>query len=332
MKRLLALALLSPSLAIAAENVSVENFVRAESDNMLQLNQKAMGLKFGAFTHLREPTTPENQTVIRMNQDTLYSATILDLGEPVEITLPEIGGRYQSMHVVNQDHYMFVESKPGTYRLTQDDVGTRFALVTIRTFLDANDAEDIAKAHEAQDALSVSGGGTGPLDLPDWDRDQLGIIRKALNDVAALGFDSTYAFGSKEDTKPIDHLVGAAAGWGGLPVTAAYYIISSVAANDGKTPHAVTARDVPVDAFWSVTVYNADGYLEANDLGRNSYNNVTAKPGEDGSITIHFGGCEDGRINCIPTPPGWSYAIRMYEPRPELLDGSWTFPPIEPVK
>ena len=81
----------------------------------------------------------------------------------------------------------------------------------------------------------------------------------------------------------------------------------------------------------SITVYNADGFLEANELNRNSYNNVTARKNDDGSITIHFGGCDDGRINCIPITPGWSYLIRMYEPSEEILNGSWTFPSIEPV-
>ena len=45
---------------------------------------------------------------------TVYSLIVVDLSEPIRITLPEIGGRYMSMHVVNQDHYMFVETKPGT--------------------------------------------------------------------------------------------------------------------------------------------------------------------------------------------------------------------------
>ncbi|MBL4556541.1 MAG: DUF1214 domain-containing protein [Rhodobacteraceae bacterium] len=69
----------------------------------------------------------------------------------------------------------------------------------------------------------------------------------------------------------------------------------------------------------------------ANDLGRNSYNNTSARPNADGSYTIHFGGCEDGRINCIPVTPGWNYTIRLYQPRAEILDGSWTFPAFEPA-
>ncbi len=310
--------------------VTVDTFVRAESDQMIRANMAAFGVDFGRFAHVREPTTPENQPVIRMNQDTLYSATVLDLSAPAEITLPEVGGRYMSMHVVNQDHYMFVESQPGTYRLTEDVVGTRFAFVTIRTFADVTDSDDVAQAHAAQDSIELAGGGTGPFEAPDWNLENLAVARKALNDFAVLGFDTTHAFGRKGEVRPVDHLVGAAAGWGGLPRTAALYILDSVVANDGTTPHAVTVKDVPVDAFWSITVYNADGYLEANDTGLNSYNNYSAEANDDGSFTIHFGNCEDGRVNCIPITTGWNYAVRMYEPRESILNGSWTFAKLMP--
>jgi len=266
-----------------------------------------------------------------MNQDTLYSGVVLDVSKPAKITLPEIGGRYMSMHVVNQDHYMYVESEPGTYELTEDSVGTRYADVIIRTFYNAGDPADVDRAHAAQDKIVLSGGAAGPFEAPDWNTDDLATARKALNDLAVLGFDASYAFGRKEDVRPVDHLVGAAAGWGGLPKTAASYIVDSVDKNDGTTPYTVTVKDVPVDAFWSITVYDADGYLAANDLGVNSYNNFSAKPDDDGSFTIRFGGCDDGRLNCIPITPGWNYAIRMYKPRQAILDGTWSFPDFQPV-
>ncbi|MCP4383072.1 MAG: DUF1214 domain-containing protein [Hyphomicrobiales bacterium] len=120
-------------------------------------------------------------------------------------------------------------------------------------------------------------------------------------------------------------------GWVGLPRAAVMYILDSVEANDGAIPHAVTVSDVPVDAFWSVTIYNADGYLEANDRGVNSDNDFTAEPNADGSFTLHFGGCDDGRLNCIPITPGWNYAIRLYEPRSEILEGQWSFSVTEPA-
>lgn len=327
---LLTAALIFPAVA-CAEDVTVANLVRAETDNMIRENMRAFDIGIGEIIHLREPTTVENQPVIRMNQDTLYSGLVLDLSQPATVTLPEIGERYMSMLVISQDHFMRSEATPGTYELTEDNVGSRFAFVAFRTFANVSDPDDIAAAHEAQDAINVTGGGKGPFEAPDWDLDQLAMARRALNDVAILGFDATRAFGSKEDTDPVDHLIGAIAGWGGLPAKSAVYLIDAVDQNDGTTPHSVTLKDVPVRAFWSVTVYNGEGYMEANDLGVNSYNNYTAAPSEDGSVTIHFGACDDGRANCLPITPGWNYAVRLYEPEPEILDGSWTFPAIEPA-
>lgn len=327
----LLLAACLPGLALA-EPVTLDTFVRAESDHMMRTNMATLGVDVGELSHLRDPTTVDNQPVIRMNQDTLYSAVTVDLSTPVEITLPDADGRYVSMHVINQDHYMFAETEPGTYTLSQDDVGTRFAFVSFRTFVDGTDPDDIAAAHAVQDRIGVSGGGSGPFEAPDWDSDGLSTARQALNQLAILGFDASHAFGRQDDVRPIDHLVGAAAGWGGLPAVSATYLVDAVDLNDGETRHAVTVGDVPVDAFWSVTVYNAEGYLEPNDLGVNSFNDITATPNGDGTITLHFGGCDDGRVNCIPISPGWNHAIRLYEPQADILDGSWSFPAFEVVE
>ena len=311
---------------VNAADVTVDNFVRAETDTYLRGNMAAVNAQVGELKHLRQPMTAQNQTVIRQNQDTLYSGVVVDLVKPVSITLPDTGGRYQSMHVINQDHYMFVESKPGTYTLTEDVVGTRFAIVNFRTFVDSTSAQDVEKARAAQDGIDVRGGGAGPFDAPDWDQADLAKARQALSNLAELGFDARYAFGLADEVRPVDFLIGAAAGWGGLPASAAMYFIESVDGNDGTKPYAVTVNDVPVDAFWSITVYTDEGYLGENELGVNSFNSETAEPNKDGSVTIHFGQCKDDRVNCIPITPGWSYTVRLYQPQAEILDGSWPFP------
>jgi len=319
---------LAASAALAGEPVTVDTIVRAETDTAFRTTLGQADGAFNRFLHVREVTPVENQTVIRSNRDTLYSAVMLDLAEPVTLTVPETGGRYISFQVINQDHYIFVIKEPGEHVLTQDKVGSRFAQILVRTFVDPNDENDIAAVHAIQDRMKAADGGAGPFDAPDWNQEQLQSARDALNRIAALGFSSADAFGLPEEVKPVDHLVGAVAGWGGLPKSEAYYEVKSVGDTSGA-PYSVTVKDVPVDAFWSLTVYNADGFLEPNDLNAYSYNNVTAKPNGDGSYTVNFGGCGDGRVNCLPVPKGWSYAVRMYRPRAEILDGSWVFP--EPV-
>jgi len=83
-----------------------------------------------------------------------------------------------------------------------------------------------------------------------------------------------------------------------------------------------------VRAFWSVSVYNRHGFFEQNDLGRYSVNSVTAQAGDDGTVIINFGG-NPGLPNHIPVMEGWSYVVRLYQPEPQILDGSWTFPGLE---
>lgn len=314
--------------ALSAEPVTLDTFVRAETDTAMRVMHDRAGV--GTFEHLRQPTSLEDQPVIRMNRDTLYSSAVLDLSSPATVTLPETGGRYMGLLVINQDHYMRVYPGAGDHELTQDANGTRYAYLIVRTFVDAGDPEDIAIANGLQDKLQVKGGGS-EFKLPDWDQDQLKALREALNALAAFGLDTSRAFGSVDTVEPVHYLVGAASGWGGNPPQEATSELRYVEKNDG-TPHVLNVGEVPVDAFWSVTVYNAQGYMEPNEMNAYSFNNVTAKANEDGSFNIHFGGCDDGRVNCLPIQPGWNYTVRLYRPREEILSGSYTFPNAEPVK
>jgi hypothetical protein len=77
--------------------------------------------------------------------------------------------------------------------------------------------------------------------------------------------------------------------------------------NDGTTVHSLTVKNVSVDGFWSVSVYDAKGYFKKNDLDAYSVNNFTAKSNPDGSFTIRFGGCQKGMFNCLPIQRGWNY-------------------------
>ena len=315
--------------AFAAEPVTIDNFRRAETHHYF-----ATYVDKGCFAKLcndRSPPPVDKQDVIRMNRDTPYTAGIFDLTTPVTIVKPDTGKRFQSMLIINEDQYNpLVAYKPGSYTLTQESMGSRYVAVLFRTFMDPNDPADVTAAHAAQDAIEVMQASPGKFEVPDWDEQQRAKLSAALAGLFPFVPDSRDMFGPKEKVNPERHLIGTAAGWGGNPLEDAKYVIGAVQQNDGNTPHALTVKDVPVDGFWSVTVYNDKGYFEAPETAI-SINNVTGKRNKDGSMTIHFGG-DPKAVNYLRTMPGWNYIVRLYRPRPEIVDGTWTFPEPMPVR
>lgn len=91
-------------------------------------------------------------------------------------------------------------------------------------------------------------------------------------------------------------------------------------------------KDVPVDGFWSISLYNAEGYFEPNQYNAYSLNNITARKNEDNSVSVQFGGCDGKSPNCLPIMKGWNYMVRLYRPRTEILNGKWKFPEAQPDK
>lgn len=332
---LIVLAGLSVSSALAAETdapqrVTLENFRRAETDTYFARFVKEGSL--GKFVHQRDLVAIDDQAVIRLNRDTLYSQALFDLDAgPVTITLPNAGKRFISMQMIDGDHYTTqVIYTPGPHTFERSKSDPRYLLALIRIFADPNDPADMQAVHKLQDAIKVEQKSPGKWEAPAWDQTSLKQIRDALNALAAAngGLDSARMFGRKDEVEPTQHLVGTAAGWGGNPRVDALYVGGAPEKNDGKTAYTMTVKDVPVDGFWSVSVYNKDGFFEKNAKNAYTLNDVTAKPNADGSVTIRFGGDETAE-NMLPITPGWNYLVRLYRPRKEILDGTWKFPEVE---
>jgi hypothetical protein len=320
--------------AIAAADtkpVTWDTFVRAESDKYMKSYVDIGG--FGKFFNIRRPTPIDKQKVIRMNRDTMYSFAVFDLTSPVTITKPYTGDRFQSMQVINQDEYVPipVSYKPGKYTLTQDKVGTRYVMVGFRTFVNANDPDDIKKVNAIQDQIKVEQASKGKFEIPNWDPKSQDRLRDALNVLASTLTDASKCFGTKDEVDPIAHLLGAAFGWGGNPAKDATYLNVTPEKNDGRTAYTLTVKDVPVDGFWSISLYNGKGFFQKNPYNAYSINNITGKKGKDGSITIYFGG-DPKQPNYLPIMDGWNYIVRLYRPHQEILDGTWKFPTAQPVK
>ena len=136
--------LFTTSSVIAEEDalvpVTVDNFVRAETAFQFDRTLAISG-GVNKWVHLRQPTPLDQQPVIRMNRDTLYSAALVDISKGATLTIPDTGDRYMSVMVVNEDHYInFVFSHPGTYALTREDFDTPFVQLSARTLISTSAA------------------------------------------------------------------------------------------------------------------------------------------------------------------------------------------------
>jgi hypothetical protein len=313
--------------------VTADNFVRAESDTYFATTIKGYDA-LGKFGHNREPTPIDKQTIIRMNRDTLYSAAVFDLDAgPVTITLPDAGKRFLSMQVINQDHYTpMVVYGGGKHVLTREAIGTRYVMTAVRILADPSDPNDIRDAVKLQDAITVEQKSRGKFEVPSWDPVSQKKVRDALVVLASTLPDTRRMFGTKSEVEPVRYLIGSAMGWGGNPDKDALYLNVTPKQNDGKTVYRLTVKDVPVDGFWSISVYNAEGYFQKNEHNAYTLNNVTAEKNGDGSVSVQFGDCNRETPNCLPIPSGWNYMVRLYRPQKAILDGTWKFPEAQPAK
>ena len=311
--------------------VNVDNFARAETafqfDRALSLVE---GGEVNKFVHLREPTPLDKQTVIRMNRDTYYSAAIVDISEGATLTIPETEGRYVSVMVVNEDHYINeIYHKAGTYKLSMKKFGTPYVMVSIRTLVNSFDPEDVKKVWAIQDGITVTAKAARPYTHPNYDKESYEATYKPLLELSRGMPETKMMFGKEIEVDKVRHLLGTAFGWGGLPEYEAYYL--TIEPNLPIGAYELTVKDVPVDAFWSISLYNKDGYFQENEYNAYSVNNITGTPNEDGSFTVHFGG-DTKSSNYLHITEGWNYTVRLYQPRKEILDGEWVFPDVKLVK
>lgn len=228
---------------------------------------------------------------------------------------PEFFSRAAGLLEVNQPH---LTDQPVLARLRDLGVVPGYSLDLDDCPSDAVDAM-IAAPKEAVDRMTAAMAVSAPV-VDGW------AVRRA--GIGAYGTDYLY------------RAVIAMAGLGAnLPEDAVYPLL--LADDRGET--AVGERDYvvhfagdalpPVDAFWSLTMYDADGFPVPNSLERYALGDRDPLVyGNDGSLDLYVGRTSPGadrEANWLPAPEGpLGLTFRFYGPRPELLEGRWSPPPL----
>ena len=292
--------------------VTLENYEVAESDLAFYNVTKLVGMN----TLFHFPTGAfdlNNQTVVRMNRDTYYSGAVIDTTQGATITIPETNGRYLSVMVVQNDHYIdqvFLE--PGTHEITSD---TDFAMVAMRIRANQSDPADDDAIAALRAGVKLEVGGNASHVRPNYDMEQLVALRDELT-VEGTKLGTLMGMqGAHGTIEPMMHLYGTAIGWGLLPDAQAQYLGSPKFANDGCYMASFDSPPYNEPGFFSITIYDADGWIYTEDGILNEFN---MKLKEDGSFDAYFGEC--GEVdNNLPTVEGWNYILRIYEPRLDEL-------------
>jgi len=335
------LMLLGMSLITSAEQVkpaggviiTMDNFIHADSTRAYLKELAQSKGKVNVIRPSRDFPNTDTQDIIRMNSDTLYTRLVLDVKGGATITTKDYEG-FQNIMVLDVNHSEIKTLMgAGTVEIDETMLSEgRHAFIIIRTGMlrDLPKKEMFEKAHKAQDNISITYKSSKPYEPSvKYDFTTLGkvkykilsdFVKHPVKDVIKNGFGTT----KTRDAEAAKVVI--AIGWGGLSGTNAVY--SSFTAKGDRHSITIDTPNLHFDkkAFFSFTIYNADGYIATMNYALNSEDMVA---NADGTYTINFLASgepeKDGETNVLRTPRGklWTGVLRAYYPKDKNETFSW---------
>lgn len=297
--------------------VTFENYPRVETHRQMGITQKSAG-GVNTFVHSRVVPPVEDQPVIRMNRDTLYSRALVNASLGAHVVLPDAKDRYISLMYLDENHRVYdMVYAPGAHGIP---AYSDFMWVIVRIGVKSGNEQDLAEIRKLQDMLEVRAVNDEPFAPIKYDEASLKTTHEAiLKKFAASGLrDTEKMFGTEDYVDPERYLMGSAIGWGGATWKDNIYQFSQFF--EGIEERFTTFKD-PQNAggFWSITVYDKNGFM-FDDVA--NINSETAIRNDDGTYTVHFG-CER-KVNNIPIKNktgAWNAAMRHYTPSKDVIGG-----------
>ena len=304
--------------------VNADNYARAEAAFQFESMFKRSG-GINTLAHMRQPTPLDRQRNMQMNRDTIYSSAVVDISAGASVSFPNSGDRYMSIAIINEENYTTAVYHNGeTIELTMEEHGTPFVALIARVLVNANDPQDLKIANGLQDQIEITASSTKKYQRANYDIESRKTTRELFRLLGAGLGEASFCNGKQTEVKETRHKICAAIGWGGLPTYEVVYLKNQKKHALGD--YQLRLKDVPVGGFWSISIYNDEGYFQENEYKTYSINNVIAEPNEDGSFTINFGEHKNGRKNFLPIMEGWNYVARLYLPSTDVQEGKWLFP------
>ncbi len=292
--------------------------------------------------------------IVRMNNDTYYkfAYALLDQGPVTFESKDPSTDRFNSFQLMDDRNVNFKNLiyPNGTFVLYHGDkpsgvegklIESPSALVAVIVRVEVKDKDnenDVAAAENTFRGITISGPTieTFPkLDLLNgFDEKVVKEAERRMEEVFTTTDFSELVAGADDVPDRVSYLqlaAGTKFGWGG-PVTShsAYEsFFTDASGNEMKGAngtYTITTEAPPVDAFWSVTVYDTDsGRLHPNKYNRYHINNTSAVADGDSTYTFTFKTeCEPEEINCLEVPEGrFDLATRYYLPQETITSGKW---------
>ena len=303
--------------------------------------------------------------VVRMNNDTFYKMAFIDLRDGPVILAAQVKdqSRFVSFQLMDDrnvnyrnvihpdgEYTLYRGTVPETVRGEGIPVPSDLSVVIVRVEVrDPGDEEDLATAAAVFNTITVE----GPTADSFFEVDLLSGFSEAVAAEANYRMDEAFrripfrltVAGPEQEpgehVPALNHAAGTKGGWGGPGTEHSSY--ETIFFGQDQQPldatrgdYTVTTEAPPVDAFWSLTVYDTErgGFLHPNSRDRYHLNGSMSEPNDDGTYTFLFKqACVETDRNCLEVPAGrFDIAARYYLPSEAIRSGEWVLPPITLVE
>ena len=187
--------------SVVSELVAVDafNYVRAKTAIQFDKYLSRADGKINTFYHRRAVVDIDANSSKRLNRDTLYSAAIVDISQGATLVMPDVGDRYVSVQVVNEEGFTNkVFHGGGSHSLSVKEFDTPYVWLLVRTLAFDSIAGDVAAANALQDQMKIISASAKTYTHPAYDPVSFADTTAPLLELGKGIKDNSKAAGTKQ--------------------------------------------------------------------------------------------------------------------------------------